>query len=104
LNDPVFVEMAQAFAESLFRERPDLPPDERIDYAYRTSLGRPATAPEVARLRQYFEAQRTLFSEDDSAASKFFGWKIPNVTQEESSAWAGVASILLNLDEFLTRE
>jgi hypothetical protein len=104
LNDPVFVEMAQAFAERSFRERPGASTDERIDYAYRVGLGRPATPTEGARLRDYFEAQRALFAREPGSASKFFGWRVGNLSPEESAAWAGVTSVILNLDEFLTRE
>jgi hypothetical protein len=104
LNDPVFVEMAQAFTDRLFRERPDLPPADRISYAYRTVLGRPAKPVEVSRLLRYFEAQRAVFVKEGSSASAFFNWSVANLSREESAAWAGVASILLNLDEFLTRE
>ncbi|HUQ93668.1 MAG TPA: PSD1 and planctomycete cytochrome C domain-containing protein [Bryobacteraceae bacterium] len=104
LNDPVFVEMAQAFAERLLRERPDLSPEQRIDYAYRISLGRPARPAEVTRLRQYFDAQRAIFLKERDSASTFFGWSVANLGKEEIAAWAGVASVILNLDEFVTRE
>jgi hypothetical protein len=104
LNDPVFVEMAQAFAERLFRERPDLSPDQRIDYAYRLCLARPAKPAEVTRLRRYLEAQSSQFERESDSAAAFLPLQWGGLPRERSAAWVGVASILLNLDEFVTRE
>jgi hypothetical protein len=104
LNDPVFIEMAQAFTDRLFREHADMPPEERISLAYRSALGRQAKPAEVKRLLQYLEAQRAMFVKEGGSATSFFNWSVANLSREESAAWAGLASILFNLDEFLTRE
>jgi hypothetical protein len=104
LNDPVFVEMAQALTERLFREQPGASPEQRIDYAYRLCLNRPAKPAEIARLRKYLAAQKTQFATERDSAASFFPWTIENVPADEAAAWAGVSSILLNLDAFMTRE
>jgi hypothetical protein len=104
LNDPVFVEMAQALADRLFREQPDLTTDQRIDYAYRLTLSRSPTAAEAARLRHYLTAQADQFAKERDSASTFFAWKLASLSPEQSAAWAGLSSVLLNLDEFVTRE
>jgi hypothetical protein len=104
LNDPVFVEMAQALAERLFRERPRASTDERIDYAYRLCVNRPARPAEVARLRKYLDAQRTQLEKERDSARSFLPWRLETVAVEEGAAWAGLASIVLNLDAFVTRE
>jgi hypothetical protein len=104
LNDPVFVEMAQALVERLFRGRPNLLPEERIDYAYRLCLGRPAEPTEVTRLSHYLESQDNQFKKERDSATAFLPWQLGGLSEEQSAAWAGVASIILNLDEFMTRE
>ncbi len=76
LNDPVFFEAAQGLAARTFREAG--PSDEaRIDYAFRVALSRTPSAGERARLLAYYRGQAN---------------------------WAGLSSVILNLDEFLTRE
>jgi len=82
LNDPVFAEMARAFGERLTREAmPSV--EDRIRYSIRTTLGRHAEDAEVARLKQFLEAQNH---------------------RPESERWGNLASILLNLHEFITRD
>lgn len=82
LNDPVFAEMAMAFGERLMREAgPTV--EDRIRYSIRTSLGRHAEDAEVTRLKQFLEAQ---------------------TDRHEPERWGNLASILLNLHEFITRD
>ncbi|MFN0170863.1 MAG: DUF1549 and DUF1553 domain-containing protein, partial [Bryobacteraceae bacterium] len=102
LNDPVFVEMAQALAERILRENGS--DAERIDRMFVLCLGRPARAPERDRLLAYLAGQRARFAAEKDAAGRFFGFPVEGVSPENAAAWAGAASIVLNLDEFLTRE
>ncbi len=82
LNDPVFAEMATAFGERVTREAgPSV--EDRIRYSIRASLGRHAEAEEVARLKQFLAAQ---------------------IDRPEPQRWGNLASILLNLHEFITRD
>ena len=80
LNDPVFVEAAQALAWRVMQERADgFRP--RLDYAFQLCLSRKAEDREARRLERLF----------DSCADK-------------EMAWQSVARVILNLDEFLHRE
>ena len=56
-----------------------------IEYGFRLCLARPPTSKEKDRLMSYLEASRQRFS-------------------DEATAWTAVARVLINLDEFLTRE
>lgn len=78
LNDPVFVEAAQALAARLLRESPGSD-DARIDYAFEICFGRLPMPDERSSLLLYLQHQ-------------------------ETKPWVSLASILLNLDEFITRE
>ncbi|MBM3765032.1 MAG: hypothetical protein FJW32_06540 [Acidobacteria bacterium] len=66
----------------------------------RLALGRTPSAEELTRLTRYLDTQRTLFAKEKDLPISV----IPNVDRVEHAAWAGLASVLLNLDEFLTRE
>jgi hypothetical protein len=85
LNDPVFLEAAEAMAARLLREG-GASFDSRIDLAFQLAVGRPADELEKQVMARELDAQRTLGAKDDRAA------------------WAGVTRALLNLDEFMTRE
>ena len=103
LNDPVFVEAAQALAIHLLTSAGGTP-EERSAWAFRTALGRSASEAEAARLTQYYEQQRRLLADDPGAIASLAPTPAPGATQLETATWTAVASVLLNLDEFITRE
>jgi mono/diheme cytochrome c family protein len=81
-NDPTFVEIARGLATRIVKEGP---PDDagRIDLAFRLCFSRSPADLERSRLLQYLEQQRQA---------------------DAGQAWTMVARVLLNLDEFVTRE
>lgn len=99
LNDPVYLEAAQAFAVRIHREaRHDDP--ARLVHAFQLALARPIQAAESERLLAYLELQRKLLAGESDAASELREHLPPGI----DAAWVGLASVLLNLDEFITRE
>lgn len=103
LNDPVFVEAAQALAmQTLIQAPPDF--DQQLSWAFQTALGRPPTLEESLTLRNYYEKQRILLADDKQAIKLLSPSAAPGATALETATWTGVASVLLNLDEFITRE
>jgi hypothetical protein len=82
LNDQGFFEFAQALADRILRESKG-GKRERIDYAFRLCLGRPPSERERQALA------RLLASREE---------------KEPRDAWTSAARVLLNLDEFITRE
>ena len=84
LNDPVFGEMAAAFAERVRREG-GVSDDDRLRFAWKLCFGRSGSEAELTRLQQYFDLQR-------------------ETNKDESAAWTNLASVLLNLHEFITRD
>ncbi len=88
LNDEVFFEAAKALAWRAEEERPGASLAAKIDYAFGLAVGRAPTEKERTRLERYHDEQATLFGKENQA--------LP--------ALLGVSRVLLNLDEFITRE
>jgi len=99
LNDPVFLEAAQALAARLQREARGS--DEHcLAHAFALVLGRPPKPDESKRLLSYLEQQRAIFAADATSARELLKDAAPGV----DAAWIALASVLLNLDESLNRE
>jgi hypothetical protein len=104
LNDPVFLEAAQGLAARVLRERPGTLP-EQVEYAFRLCLARKPATGEVDRLVRYYGTQRQILDREPKArASLFAAQELEGIGQADAAAWVGLASVLLNLDEFITRE
>ncbi len=84
LNDPVYVEAAQALAKRVRTELPDAADAARLRHAFQLCLTREPTAAEVSALTHLLQQQRALGRSDDAA-------------------WHAVATALLNLDEMITK-
>ncbi|HEU0123321.1 MAG TPA: PSD1 and planctomycete cytochrome C domain-containing protein [Bryobacteraceae bacterium] len=104
LNDPTFVEAAQAVAARVLRERSKGSAHERVDYLFQVSLGRRPNRTELETSAQYVRTQISAFEKDQASAVQLFPTALVGVSRAESAAWTALASALLNLDEFLTRE
>ena len=90
LNDPVFFECAQTLGRRL-ASQPERTIDQRITEAVRLCLGRDPQPAEVRRLRSLLQEQLAASAGTDAAAA-------------DEAAWIIVARVLMNLDEFITRE
>lgn len=102
LNDPVAIEMARALADRVAVECPDSELDARISHAFRLCLARAPTESERASVRLVHQRMFERFREDPAAAEEFIGGE--TVDPADRAAWIGVANVLLNLDEMITRE
>lgn len=85
LNDPVFTEAAAALAGRLLREM-SLDDPGRIDRAFRLTLGRRPEPEERTRFLAFVTERRAGAT-----------------PAPETALWTSVATVLLNLDEFLCR-
>lgn len=106
LNDPVFVEAAQALARRLIREAG--PSQEaRIHMAYQLVLSRPPSRKEVERLGRMLEDSAKGFAGDPARAMSMAtdpaGPLPPGVDAVELASWTAFANVVLNLDEALMR-
>ena len=103
LNDPVFVEAAQALAVRILGEASVSFP-ERLKRAFWICLARQPTLSEIDSLASYFDAQKTIFEKDPKAAASLLPSGVQGHDPIDAATWTAVASVLLNLDEFITRE
>jgi hypothetical protein len=106
LNDPSYVEAAKVFAERILREGGS-EDAARVDYAFRRSLSRAATAEERSVVLQLLGAHREQYTADTVAAEALLGVgsrpAAAEVPRPELAAWTSVARVLLNLHEVITR-
>jgi hypothetical protein len=103
LNDPVFFEAAQALATRVLEEMSGGLP-QRMDYAFELVLSRQPSAQERKRLIEYYEQQKQLLAKDPKAPENMQPFHPQGVDPLDAAAWVGVSRVLLNLDEFITRE
>ena len=77
----------------------------RLTFAFVACLGRPPTDKELASLCQLFSEFRVLADADHAAATKLAGMPQPSEADlSDTAAAIAVARVILNLDEFVTRE
>jgi mono/diheme cytochrome c family protein len=106
LNDPVYVEAAQALARRIVHEG-GASPEERCRYALKLCLVNPPQPKQVDELVSLLLAERKHYREDMKAARALATeplGKLPaGLDEPELAAWTVVANVLLNLDGVLTR-
>ena len=102
LNDPVFVEAARELAERVRAEVGDSIP-ESLRLAFRLALARDPSQTEFDVLLRNYERQRLNLSEDSPPGTEPASAAERPDREREIATLAAVASVLLNLAEFLTR-
>ena len=102
-NDRGFVELAEGMAVRLIQRGPDY--DEgRLRRLFRTALSRPPTDDEISRLSKFLNEQRQKFAARREAASQLLTKVSSGLDPVETATWTTVARVVMNLDEFITRE
>ena len=107
LNDPTYVEAARVFAQRILSNGGDSV-ETKIDYAFQRAVARKPEHAESEVLQRLFQQQFEIFSQNSDAAMKIVSVgesPVPSdFDQTEHAAWTAIASIILNLDETVTRE
>jgi hypothetical protein len=98
------VEAAVALGKRVLSETPAQPDEQRIDWLFRTCLGRIPQREETRILKHLLSVQRTEFAADPKRAAKLVGAPAAKADAVDCAAWTSVARTVLNLDEFVTRE
>jgi len=107
MNDVTYVEAARVFAQRILKEG-GASVESRLDYAFKTSLARGPRENEQRILAGVLEDVRRSYSEDETAADKITrlgaSARVAAVNPVELAAWTGIANVILNLDEMVTKE
>lgn len=105
LNDPVYIEAAQALARRIAET--DGPVNDKARHGFRLCLARHPSEAELAKLVQLYEKALERFSQNADLAVKMATRPLGPVPQgadvAEFAAWTVVGNVLLNLDEMLMK-
>ena len=91
-NDPGLFELAESLADRAVAEKDAT--QTRLNYMFRLALCRQPSSDELRFLEEFFEDQRRKFSKT----------RVGSQSKASQHAWIAVARVLMNLDEFITRE
>ena len=104
LNNEVFVESSQALARRVLVSEGKTDA-ERMTNAFRMCLTRPPTKTEQSRLMEYLATGRDWYKDNQDDAKKLVGSYQPEgIALDQAAAWVAVSRVILNFDEFITRE
>jgi hypothetical protein len=106
MNDPTYVEASRGLADRILREAgPD--DSERMQFAFRVVTSREPSASELATMLQLLERQLAKFEADPASAVELLAVgespRDSSVDPTALAAYTTVASVLLSLDEVLTK-
>jgi mono/diheme cytochrome c family protein len=106
LNDPVYVEAAQALGRRMVKEG-GATTESRVTYGFRLCLARPPQEKEVQRLAAMFTQARNGYTNSPADALKLatepLGPLAAGQDAADMAAWTLVGNVLLNLDETLAK-
>ena len=107
MNDPTYTEAARLYAERMLREGG--PSDkERLDYGFLLATARLPGSSESGILRASLNRYRDRYNTNPEDAESLLAagehYRDTSFEAPELAAYAAVASMLLNLDETITRE
>ncbi|MBQ17364.1 MAG: hypothetical protein CMJ65_09595 [Planctomycetaceae bacterium] len=104
LNNEVYVEASRALARRVLDEQHSNDPG-RLSRAFQLCVTRPAAAREIEGFADLLVAARTWYQAHGDDAKKLVGsYTAKSSSAEELAAWVATCRIMLNMDEFITRE
>ena len=105
LNDPVYIEAAQAYARELIQQTGSV--EQKLEFALSRAVARPVERSEVEVLQRLYEKALNVLRERPEEARKLatdpIGPAPDGVDVVELAAWTVIANSIFNLDEFLMR-
>ncbi len=106
MNDPTQLEAARKLAERMLQEGGQSP-EERLGWAFEMATARPLHSSEREALVSLLEQRLAHYKQDPAAAKAFLGVgasePAARLDSAELAAYANLASLILNLDETITR-
>ncbi len=105
LNDPVYIEAAQALARRIAAQPGDVA--TRVTFGFQRTLIRPPSEKELQRLTGLFAKLQEQYAKDPvkatAMATKPLGPAPAGANVADLAAWTVVSNVLFNLDEALAK-
>jgi len=106
LNDPVYIEAAQAFGRRMLKEGGESTSD-KVTFGFRLALSRSPYDVERERLIRLYEVVLADYQADTESAKQISTMPLGELPEgmdvAEAAAWTVVGNVLLNLDETLAK-
>lgn len=106
-NDQVFTELAGGLAARVLKQQPAGTDGDRLRLMFRLCLTREPQDSELSVLVEFLSRERSRFAGAVADAEKFAAGvstaAVEGISAVERSAWTSTARVLLNTDEFMTR-
>ena len=102
-NDIVFQEFAIGLAKRVINEHSNVEDEELIKQMFKHALTRNPREQELAVLQEFYNRESERFHSDPKAASEFISEKVEGTDQLKLAALSSLARVLMNTDEFMTR-
>jgi hypothetical protein len=107
LNDPTYVEASRVLAQRAILEA-GKDPRARITYAFRLATARAPSKDEIKVLRRLLDGRLNAYRRDRQGALKLLAVgefpRNPGLDVAELAAYTTVTSVILNLDETVTKQ
>jgi hypothetical protein len=105
LNDPVYVEATKALTRRILIERPTGDAADRIRHGFRLGVAREPTANEVRLLSDLVRDETARLASDPQAVRDTVGsFSLPEgIKPTDFAVWYAMATVLMNLDEAITK-
>jgi hypothetical protein len=106
MNDPTYIESSRKLAERILTEAGPTP-QERINFVFRLATSRLPSPAEMQVLEQAYQRQSARYHGNPDLADKLLhvgeSGTNPTLDKPELAAWTMISSIILNLDETVTK-
>ena len=107
MNDVTYLEASRKLAERMLKEGGSAE-DDRIAFAFRLAVSRHPKGAESKVLRDSLRGFMARYQNDSKAALKYLNYgdsaRDETLSANELAAYTAVASLILNLDETITKE
>ncbi len=107
MNEPAMLEAARGLAERMMQAgSSDQGPDSSLalQYGFVAATGRKATSEELLVLEESHRALTESFIEEPEQACQLLKEQVPTIDSATRAAWVAVASMIMNLDETMTKD
>jgi hypothetical protein len=102
-NDQTMIELARGFAQRVSQDS-DGSLQGGLDLAFNVAFSRSPSQAEMERLVTYWHSVQQDFNRHPDAAAELLGVDEPTTPASDQAAWVALCRVLMNLDEFITKE